>query len=115
MIVGHGYEEASWWYKEFITKEEWKRKTAWIILKGGTLEYETALRETYRDLLNGYWSLSRLTTKGSYEFLITQRKMYDLWREFLHISKVTNAKTDFPEMCHLSFENQTDKKPFILS
>jgi len=112
--ISHGYNEAEWWYKEFITKEEWKRKTAWIPLDAGSKEYKAALVECYRDLLNAYWSLNRLTDKDSYEFWTTNRKMWDLWREFLHAKESVKAMKDFPEMCNMSFENQTVKEPFVI-
>jgi hypothetical protein len=113
-VIGHGYDEAQWWYNRFISKEEWKRKTAWIVLDVGSLEYEQALKETYADMINAYWSLSRLTKMGTMEYISTQRKVQELWKELMHVENRMKAREDFPEMCNLSFENQTVKEPFVL-
>ena len=113
-VISHGYEEAAWWYSEFITKKEWKRKTAWITLPASGLEYAAALKECYRGLQNDYWSLSRLCELGSYQYNVCQRRLVDLWREYLHIDKTRQSIKDFPEYCEVMFENQTPKEPFVI-
>ena len=112
--INHGYDEASWWYKEFISKEEWFEKTQWLKLKPNTKEYNDKLKECYRDLLKAYWSLDRLTEFGSYQNRRIQSEMTLLWNEYNHVNQRIKSYEDFPNMCCTSFEAQTIKEPFVL-